>query len=145
MMNTESYATEIADGLSAIHRRKGSAQFFVVLLREFAKGKAVSRQTLRIALGWPEASDTPMLGAMPDIEYDDRGDIVGYGIPLDDIPHAFKVDRRSFFPRNALVEVSEASGPRCIPGTDLVDPQPSTLDLRSDRTVQMTAAADAAP
>ncbi len=72
MMNSESYATEIADGLSAIHRREGSAQFFVVLLREFAEGKAVSRQTLRTALGWPDASDTAMLGGMPDIEYDDR-------------------------------------------------------------------------
>lgn len=97
MMNTTSYVTEIADGLSAIHRREGFAQFFVVLLRELAKGKAVSRQALCTALGWPDASVAAILSAMPDIEYDARGDIAGYGMTLRETPHAFEVDGHSLY------------------------------------------------
>ncbi|WP_293041201.1 organomercurial lyase MerB [Paraburkholderia sp.] len=92
MMNPASYVTEIADGLSAIHRREGFAQIFVALLRELAKGKAVSRHALGTALGWPDASVAAMLDAMPDIEYDEQGDIAGYGITLRETPHAFEVD-----------------------------------------------------
>ncbi|MDT8835834.1 organomercurial lyase MerB [Paraburkholderia fungorum] len=92
MMNTASYITEIADGLSSANRQDGFAQLFVVLLRELAKGKAVSREVLRHALGWPDARVAAMLDAMPDIEYDDRGDIAGYGITLRETPHAFEVD-----------------------------------------------------
>lgn len=92
MMNTASYVTEIADGLSMVNHREGFAQFFVVLLRELAKGTAVSRQTLSTALGWPAGRVNAMLDGMPDIEYDDRGNVVGYGITLRETPHAFEVD-----------------------------------------------------
>ena len=76
-MNTANYVSEIVDGLAMVNRREGFAQLFVVLLRELAKGTAVSRQTLSTALGWSAGRVNAMLDGMPDIEYDDRGHIAG--------------------------------------------------------------------
>lgn len=92
MMNTANYVTEIADALSMVNRQEGFAQFFVVLLRELAKGKAVSRQALSSALGWSAGRVKAMLDGMPDIEYDDQGNVAGYGITLRETPHTFEVD-----------------------------------------------------
>lgn len=91
-MNTANYVSEIVDGLAMVNRREGFAQLFVVLLRELAKGTAVSRQTLSTALGWSAGRVNAMLDGMPDIEYDDRGHIAGYGITLRETPHTFEVD-----------------------------------------------------
>lgn len=92
MKNTTSYIAEIAEGLSLSNRREGFPQLFVVLLRELAKGKAVSREALCIALGWPAERVNATLEGMPDIEYDDCGNVAGYGITLRETPHAFEVD-----------------------------------------------------
>ena len=72
-----SYAREIAERLGSSKRPAGFADFFVTIVRELAKGRAVSREALAASLGWSPQRLAGLLGHACSAEYDDHGNIVG--------------------------------------------------------------------
>ena len=97
-----SYARYIAERLAPSKRPAGFADFFVTIVRELAKGSAVSREALAASLGWSPQRLAGLLGHACSAEYDDHGNIVGYGLTLRQTAHAFEVDGRRLYTWCAL-------------------------------------------
>ncbi|HCR1518687.1 organomercurial lyase MerB [Cupriavidus taiwanensis] len=95
---------EIAERLSAANplRKVGSADLFISLLREIAKGSPVSREKLAAVLGWPLGRVAAALDQIPNTEYDDGGNILGIGLTLRETPHVFEIDGRRLYTWCAL-------------------------------------------
>ena len=95
------YFAEIADRLMPANR-PGFAALFVALLQELAKGCPVSPGTLACALRWPVERVTALLERAADTEYDDEGNIVGYGLTLRETAHALEIDGQRLYTWCAL-------------------------------------------
>lgn len=96
---------EIADRLAAanlLRNADGSAGIFLPLLREIAKGNPLSRERLAAMLGWPLEKIAAALDQAPNIEYDDDGNILGFGLTLNETPYAFEIDGRHLYTWCAL-------------------------------------------
>lgn len=96
------YLSGILEQLSPANRPKGFAQFLIELFRELAKGRAVSKDRLAAALDWPMERMQALLEQTPETEYDDQGDIVGYGITLRETPHLIEISGRHLYTWCAL-------------------------------------------
>lgn len=101
-MNNSQYVSEIAEGLSEANRTEGFPVLFVALLRKLAKGNPVSIEVLAKRLGWPHERVVTVLDKAHNIEYDDRGMLIGSGLTLRETPHSFKVDSRRLYTWCAL-------------------------------------------
>jgi len=62
------------------------------LLRLLAKGQPVSRARLAAALGSSPAMVDATLREIPNIEFDNRGDIIASGLSLLPTPHQFQIN-----------------------------------------------------
>ncbi len=82
---------EIFRGLVPADRSDGFPEFFVVLLRELAKGRPVAPSALAAKLDWPLKRVTAVLAQVSSTEYAGEA-IVGYGLTLRETPHSFEVD-----------------------------------------------------
>lgn len=101
-MDTSSFITAIAERLAPANRPQGFPQLLVTLLRELAKGSPVSKDALAQSLGWPADRVAAVLELTPGTEYDDNGNVIGYGISLRKTQHAFEVDGQRLYTWCAL-------------------------------------------
>lgn len=91
-MNLEPYVHEVVRRLTTGRRGTGSvAHLFVVLLRELAKGEPVAPAVLAPMLDQPVGCVTAALEDMVCMEWDDRGNVMGYVLTLRETAHAFEV------------------------------------------------------
>lgn len=102
MTDESDRAALFIDGLSGGSRLEGFATVFVALLRELAKDSPVSVRVLAEASGQSLDQVDAVLRQAPDIEYDPAGNIIGYGITLQQTPHAFEVEGRRLYTWCAL-------------------------------------------
>jgi alkylmercury lyase len=100
-MDITLYATEIAARLLPAARSEGSADLLFAVLRELAKGRPVRHEALATALGW-SAERVAALLAQPCTEFDGDGNIIGYGITLNETAHAFEIDGHRLYTWCAL-------------------------------------------
>lgn len=97
------YATEVAARLlGRAERPEECAELLVALLRELAKGRPVAHDALASTLGWSAKRVADLLEQQPCTEYDCKGNVVGYGIALNETAHAFEVDGRRLYTWCAL-------------------------------------------
>jgi hypothetical protein len=96
-MDLARYATELVRRLTMADRSEDFADLFAVLLRELAKGTPVSPATLSATLGWPAGRVATALEHAVGTEWDDDGNVVGYGLTLRETAHAFEVDGRRLY------------------------------------------------
>ena len=101
-MDTSCLISAIAERLAPANRPPGFAILLVTLLRELAKGSPVSQDTLAQSLGCPVERVGAVLEMAPDTEYDDNGNVSGYGISLRKTQHAFEVDGQRLYAWCAL-------------------------------------------
>lgn len=71
-------------------------------LRLLAQGRPVSAAHLADATGRPEPEVRQALSRQGDLETDEHGRVVGYGLTLRPTPHAFEVDGRQLYTWCAL-------------------------------------------
>ena len=96
------YLTKIAESLTPANQPQGFGELFVVLLRELAKGRPVSRTTLAKSLDWPAQQVNAVLERTTSTEYDSDGNIVGYVLTLRETSHIFEIDGRRLYAWCAL-------------------------------------------
>lgn len=101
-MNTSHYVSEIVERLSPANPPEGFPALLVAVLREIAKGSAVSIEVLAKRLRWPAERVVAALDQTPSTEYDDLGRLIGYGVTQRETPHSFEVDGRRLYTWCAL-------------------------------------------
>jgi alkylmercury lyase len=101
-MELTSYANEVAARLMPAERAEGCTDLLTALLHELVKGQPVPKEALAATLGWSVERLTARLEQEPSTEYDDDGNVVGYGITLRETAHAFEVDGRRLYTWCAL-------------------------------------------
>jgi len=72
------------------------------LLRQLADGQPVSRDRLAAALGVSRTAVAATLQQVPNVEVDDRGDIIASGLSLLSTPHQFRVNGHDLYTWCAL-------------------------------------------
>jgi len=72
------------------------------LLWLLANGQPVSIEDLAAAAGRPVDDIRQTVASLPDVELDDHGRIVGYGLTLRETPHHFEVDGKRLYTWCAL-------------------------------------------
>ena len=90
--NLDEIARAIANGLHCDHKA-----FCLQLLRFLANGQPVSPEQLATTLDMSRNELTTILRQLPDIEYDDEGNIVASGLSLLPTLHHFQVNRHALF------------------------------------------------
>ncbi len=101
-MDSSSLIAAIAERLAPANRPQGFRVLLVTLLRELAKGSPVSKDALAQSLGWPVDRVGAVLEMAPVTEYDDNGNVIGYGISLRKTQHAFEIDGQRLYTWCAL-------------------------------------------
>jgi alkylmercury lyase len=101
-MDVTTYAAEVAARLLPAEGSEGCADLLFALLRELAKGLPVRHETLAAALGWSAERLAAVLEQQPCTEYDGDGNIIGYGITLNETAHAFEIDGHRLYTWCAL-------------------------------------------
>lgn len=101
-MELTSYASKVAARLMPAERAEGCTDLLTALLHELVKGQPVPKEALAATLGWSVERLTALLEQEPCTEYDDDGNVVGYGITLRETAHAFEVDGRRLYTWCAL-------------------------------------------
>ena len=96
-MNLACYTDELITRLTMPNRSEGFANLFVALLRELANGTPVAPATLARSLGWPASRVIAALEQAVSTEWDDDGNVVGYGLTLRETAHAFEVAGRRLY------------------------------------------------
>ncbi len=96
-MDLARYTTELVRRLTMADRSEDFTDVFVVLLRALTKGTPVSPATLSATLGWPPGQMATALKHAVDTEWDEDGNVVGYGLTLRETAHAFEVDGRRLY------------------------------------------------
>jgi len=76
--------------------------FCFQLLRLLGQGRPVSAAQMGAALGISEIAVTETLERMPDIERDERGQVVGWGLSLQQTPHQFRINGHTLYTWCAL-------------------------------------------
>ncbi len=76
--------------------------FCFQLLRLLGQGQPVSAAQMGAALGMSEIAVTETLERMPDIERDEIGQVVGWGLSLQATPHQFRINGHTLYSWCAL-------------------------------------------
>src|SRR6266508_5517188 len=76
--------------------------FCFQLLRLLGQGRPVSAAQMGAALGISEIAVTETFERMSDIERDERGQVVGWGLSLRATPHEFRINGHTLFTWCAL-------------------------------------------
>lgn len=79
-----------------------STDVFCVLVRELAAGQPVAREKLAAILRWTKEEVDGALRQIRSIEFDDHGDIVGYGLTLLETGHELELAGRRLYTWCAL-------------------------------------------
>lgn len=101
-MNASRYLTVIADHLLPADRSAEFARLLLVLLRELAKGRPVSRTMLARSLDWSDERVVAVLEQSTNAECDDDGNVVGYGLTLRETAHVMEFGGRRLYAWCAL-------------------------------------------
>lgn len=96
-------ASSIAERLASVTvHGEAFPTLFRELLRRLAAGHPVAPLSLAKALDWPTKTVIETLDKAQGVEYDTRGNVVGYGLTLKETPYAFEVDGLRLFTWCAL-------------------------------------------
>lgn len=101
-MDITRYVTEIANRLIPANQTKNLASLFSVLLHELIKGQSVSPTILATALNCDLEQLASILKEIPGIEYDNTGDIVGYGLTQRETMHTVEINGQRLYTWCAL-------------------------------------------
>lgn len=101
-MRTDIDFALIARRFSATTPAEGARDLGRSILRELAAGRKISPQAVAEKLGWTEARVVAVLEGSPGTEFDEYGDIVGYGLTLRETPHVCEIEGRRLYAWCAL-------------------------------------------
>lgn len=93
----ETLARAFADRLPGTHER-----LFLPLIQLLAQGHPVSPEQLATAVQMRREEVLESLAHLPDTEFDENGNIVGWGLTLIPTPHQFQVNGQAMFTWCAL-------------------------------------------
>lgn len=93
---------DVHDSLLGKESLTDDAPLFTSLLRLLAEGRPVTAEQLATAAGRAPEQVTAALAGRDDMELDEQGRIVGYGITLRATPHRFEVEGRQLYTWCAL-------------------------------------------